>query len=513
MNIIRIIATSIILIFSLAHLSLSQAQERSIDLNTRSYTNPNNISSDTVEILIKTVKEVINAYYNTGDFYDQSRGTFSTDKMIQFNSLFENNAIIFDYLSNSSVVSIDEFTQKIYNNNNNKKVDFDIEEADILELRRDEAGDYFANIQVLISVLSEFDKNDNLVFRNQSRDFLLDGKINILSFNLESGKFSKLSSDKKMVKSLDKINQISYGLSFLYGNVSTKSDSSSTLSFNSDNINSGSFGAGIFLDYLMSISSNNKTFLNFGLDIDFHSFSNSISDIGDLETDVSVTDIPIFILENEEIIQKEQPGTLNISSLTDYQEKLKLLSISPRLGLSKVISEDKDFSHRLNIHASGEVWISSFQNNANSTFTAIVVPDESEYPFPDIEEIPVDILSEHYSIEGDLDANIDDINTNLGISIGGGYTYQKFTDYNKGFLIGLEVNFYPKFLSKSSDASNAFLTSEISNDLYSPSSDGNDYLPVNPPLLTRSNSVLNQYFDSTSLLELKIKFGLFNRTN
>ena len=165
-------------------------------------------------------------------------------------------------------------------------------------------------------------------------------------------------------------------------------------------------------------------------------------------------DIPYRFLESEQSISTSQAsGIVSIDS-ESISESLNLFSLSPRIGVGGIFKEDKDYAHSWKAFVSGELWVDEIgdngisfngQDDTNASISGNIRPITTDsLPFPStldeevernyyttsLPRIPVDAYPE----------------LKFRYSIGVGYNYQRFRDYDKGLKIGVELLFHPSLI-------------------------------------------------------------------
>jgi len=505
------------------------------------------IDSDKSEELRVNGKQLINEFYVVTDFYDGNTEVFSEEKMIAFKKMFVNGSNQFyDFMLSKEKTEVDEFADGLFIYDFEGPLSYEIDEISAVSIERDNEGRYFINYNVSAQIYSELVDEESIVNRSKSElvnlTFSLQAEEPNLSritiYQIIEGHiaFKKVAvqvvEDDEVIasepedlddgddsdyrpstvseprKEVNRFSEIDYGLNLIYGKIS-----------NPDLASSSVIGGGLYINRYSTFRKTDKLMWFVGAELDYFNINSSKDNLG------SLGDLFVpyrYLEENGESIESDRtPGTLLLNGNEAINETLNLFSLSPRLGISGIFKEDKDYAHSWKAFVSGEIWVDGILNNridltdSNGEIArGRIRPDpSSDLPFPST--LDTSIEETYYSAQlGNL--SVDPfVDAGLQFAIGVGYSYQRFRDYDKGLKVGIELMFHPSVIKEASgnqDLASITYVDEIDN-----KSNEDRIYNVIPSSTDQSDiallSILGKSSGNTPLFELKLKLGFFKRND
>ena len=241
---------------------------------------PRTIDNATADKIKALIRKSLGNYYRLGHLWDPNDNYAVTQESVtKFNELFDDNTKVLSDIAkyNGIIISSENYSSSVLDYLTAVGIDFDIPSAVVDKIREDKAGYYKVEI-LLTKVLFNGLDNDNSQFRCKSgRKFELIMNYRIDKDDLTRAYISNISGS--LIKDCEDAHPkwgyyagVEMGLPTA-NTTDFFNENMSTLTVTSSPVIMGSVGA----FYLKPITTKEKTFLNFGLQIGYASIKTTIS--------------------------------------------------------------------------------------------------------------------------------------------------------------------------------------------------------------------------------------------
>lgn len=493
--------------------------------------------------LLEQGKYFLSEYYGTTDFYDDNLGEYSEEKTNAFKKMFDSGSSVFyDFMLTDSRIELDEFIDGLFLYEFEGPINYDLTSINAVELLNTVEGEYKLIYNLSANVMSKLKDEEKIIStnsRNADVTLVLKAKEpnlkRLIIDNITQGhaKYKKakpepveeelvidssnentqIEKEEDSTESYNSSNiyeeedvvgfsEIDYGLNLIYGTIS-----------NPNLISSSATGGGLYINRYSTFKKTNRIMWFGGLEMDYFNIS---SRADRLSSDISAIKIPFKETEeNGQFKDGLADGVIRTGN-SFANETLNLFSFSPRLGISGIIKEDRDYAHTWKVFLSGEFWLDEVLDNKleisgsndSGNKSEIRPNEEIDRPFPN--ELPSVINNNYYSSEFNVGVNPYDAGVNYAIGIG--YKYQRFKDYDRGLKIGFEILYHPNFISRKDAGTSGAIEYVNQTESENLSSGGRIYNQV--PILSERGglqSIIVNDNGNVPMIELKLKVGFFKR--
>lgn len=393
-------------IFTIAGLLLlayvsTDAQDLKYEVNTGLVQIVGEVDQTLQNQLFQLAEEAFNKYVDYANFWDEEKDEFSNFKFSEISSLIDGSAKIFnDIVAQPTNIDMIEYTLNIFDNFQNMKLDFDVTEPYLTEVRWEETtGSYVATIEFnktmyngLVGV-TPMSLRDSREFPKLAMEIEMPGydvtDYRIINIKGEVGKAIKAKKAKSDLYYLSLEGM--YGL----GALSTSAKTDVAASFGELDTKMTMIGANIM--YRKALNEDEKMFLLIGLEGKQLKFDTDISSYGANATALDnisastierFSDIQNFLID--EFTSTEMvnvPGiaivdNISYSNSETSAENLKLFTISAPVGIGLKISGEPygDMFFIDFMAVPGYSISSSGLTSANFSVSGIQIPDDPNFP-------------------------------------------------------------------------------------------------------------------------------------
>ncbi len=454
--------------------------------------------------IIEVVQDILNRYYNIASFWDENNEAFDEDKYTAFISLFSGSARVYEDIADEPTnIEYSTYANNVYQYLQEEGVQFDLENAYLNSIDRDDSGFYFAELDIEKIVYVGLDKNNLPVKFGDGRRYALNVRVDMPDYDVTDAKIEAIKGEeaaKRVATPAYLSANFHYGLGqYLNGTPNSIGETFGDLTRTSASVLGGQ------LLFRKALSSKENLWFHLGVGAQQHTFVTGFdnfnnSDLPGTERSQSpflgalvngATPQP-YVEENGETLL----GNVTINSITDAVERLNILTIDVPIGVTMRLN--RTFSSRVFLDLSIVPSYSITSSGQSSgTPKGFIIPD-SEH-FPSIEQIQAqsdgaERLADYTFSDADFAFTDNDLSVtnNFGLGVQLSPTYQYDISFNYGVEIGINLWYNVLSITTFNDSQEGYLKSEFGNGSFG-----------------TKTSILEDYYNGVNPFYASLKVGFF----
>ncbi len=498
----------LLLIASFLFLTLQNVKaQRTMTIITDGAAISSEVSETTKSEIITVVKQVMNNYYNVASFWDPNNEVFDEEKYTTFISLFSGSARVYEDIANKPTnIEYAVYANNVFQFMQEEGVQFDIENAYLNSISKDESGFYVAELDIDKIVYVGLDKDNFPVKFGDGRRYKLNVKIDMPDYDLTSAKIQSITGQEaaKRVKTSSYV-----AANFFYGLGGFIVGAPNEFGGNFGELTSTSASTlGAQLLFRKALNTKEALWWHFGVGAQQHSLATSFNnfDNSSLTADQKAESEYTKAFKNGASPQvynvedgKPLQGVLTINGVDESLENINIITVDVPIGITMRLN--RTFSSRIffDISAVPSYSLSS-SGKTKGNPTGVIIPNSKH--FPSIDQIKASPDGEarlaKYNIGSDFNFEDNTVTTtsNFGLGIQLSPTYQYDISFNYGIEIGFNLWYNVLSLTAVNNTSDAYLGQLFDNNSE-----------------VAKTSILEDYFKGANPYYASIKLGFFYKLN